>query len=73
MLRMPIVCLTHRSQSALRIQASCVIIVLQRGEAQYQKDDFPNTQKDPDPEVVSGLTLENNPNPRKQWSQFVLN
>lgn len=48
-----------------------MITVLQRGEDKYQKAHFPNIQKDP--EFGSGFTLENNPNPRNQWSHFVLN
>lgn len=66
MLRMPIVCLACRSQSTLQSYASCVIIVLQKGEAKYQKADFSYIQKDPAPESGSGLALENNPSPRNQ-------
>jgi len=43
-----------------------VILVLQRGEAKYQKAVLCDIQKDPDPEFGSGLTKENSPNPRNQ-------
>lgn len=42
-----------------------MIIFLQRQETKYQKANFPNIQKDPDPESDLGLMLENNPRPRK--------
>lgn len=63
MFRMTIARLTRRSQSTLQSQASCMIIVLQREEAKYQTGDFPNIQKDPDPDFGSRPTLEHKPNP----------